>query len=228
MALSGGFGAANPERRTMPAALPRHLRPRREKIFGEPTWSPLDRNAKARIMAYAEDWNAKNRQPRQHRGPITRAMMDVLKALLWGFHNSKTGRCFPSYEAIAEKAGCCRDTVYEAIRVFERADILTWINRIARARVQELDLFGRLALRWKIIRTSNAYLFRDPLPCDDGQASSSMSENHTGTLNQELITSKAEVIHSLPRMSEALEAALARLGNSMADRIEQDAALSAA
>ena len=35
----------------------------------------------------------------QHRGPITRAFMEVLEALLWGFHNSKTGRCFPSYES---------------------------------------------------------------------------------------------------------------------------------
>ena len=40
----------------------------------------------------------------------------MLGALLWGFHNAHTGRCFPSYEAIAAKAECCRDTVYEAIK----------------------------------------------------------------------------------------------------------------
>jgi hypothetical protein len=33
---------------------------------------------------------------RQHRGPITRAFLDVLQALLWGFHNSRSGCCFPS------------------------------------------------------------------------------------------------------------------------------------
>jgi len=33
-----------------------------------------------------------------------------------GFHNSRDGRCFPSYEAIAKKADCNRDTVYEAIK----------------------------------------------------------------------------------------------------------------
>jgi hypothetical protein len=38
----------------------------------------------------------------------------VLIAMLWKFHNSRTGYCFPSYETIAAAASCCRDTVYEA------------------------------------------------------------------------------------------------------------------
>jgi hypothetical protein len=33
--------------------------------------------------------------------PITRAYMEVFEAMLFGFHNSKSGLCFPSYEAIA-------------------------------------------------------------------------------------------------------------------------------
>lgn len=166
-----------------------HLRPRREKVFGQPRGIPLDRNAKARIMFYARAYNARMRQPGQHRGPITRAFMEVLEALLWGFHNSKSGACFPSYEAIAERAACNRDTVYEAIKVLEFAEILTWINRITRIRTRERDLFGQRVTRWRLIRTSNAYLFRDPLPCADGRPPSrfaSKSENPSGTLNQEI------------------------------------------
>ncbi len=34
-------------------ALPRHLRPRREKVFGDGRPRPLDGNAKARIMTFA-------------------------------------------------------------------------------------------------------------------------------------------------------------------------------
>jgi DNA-binding GntR family transcriptional regulator len=49
----------------------------------------------------------------------------VLQALLWGFHNAATGRCFPSYETIAEQAACARSTVYEAINALERAGILS-------------------------------------------------------------------------------------------------------
>ena len=71
--------------------------------------------------------------------------MDVLEALLWGFHNAKDGRCFPSYEAIAENAECCRDTVYEAIKALEDANVLSWVNRIVRERVRERDLFGQWA-----------------------------------------------------------------------------------
>jgi len=42
----------------------------------------------------------------------------VLSALLWAFHNARSGCCFPSYERIAEKAGCARSTVAAAIRAF--------------------------------------------------------------------------------------------------------------
>ena len=32
----------------------------------------------------------------------------MLEALLWGFHNARSGLCFPSLERIAEAAGCAR------------------------------------------------------------------------------------------------------------------------
>jgi len=34
-------------------SLPKHLRPRREKVFGDGRPRPMERNAKARVMAYA-------------------------------------------------------------------------------------------------------------------------------------------------------------------------------
>ena len=69
----------------------------------------------------------------------------MLEALLWGFHNSGSGLCFPSYEAIADKAQCCRRTVYEAIHALEAANVLTLVNRIVREQVRERDLFGKWA-----------------------------------------------------------------------------------
>jgi hypothetical protein len=137
---------------------------RREKVFGPGRAVPLDRNAKARIAAYARAWSARNRQPRQHRGPITRAFLEVLDALLWGFHNSRSGCCFPSYETIAAKAECARSTVAEALKALEWAGVLTWQHRITRILVRERDLFGQWASRWRVIRTSNAYVFSDPKP----------------------------------------------------------------
>ena len=40
-----------------------------------------------------------------------------------GFHNARTGCCFPSYEAIAAKAECARSTVAEALKALEWAGV---------------------------------------------------------------------------------------------------------
>jgi hypothetical protein len=184
----------------------------REKVFG-PGWAaPLDRNAKARIAAYARAWSYRNRQPDQHRpGPLTRAFLDVLQALLWGFHNSRDGRCFPSYDAIAAKAECHRCTVAEALKVLEWAGILTWQHRLARVRERcRCLLTGREGWRWRVVRTSNAYVLRDPLaavathPAADRRFPSK-SENPARTLNQ---------IPNLPSFDPdgPLQRALASLG----------------
>ena len=188
---------------------------RREKLFGPGHAVPLDRNAKARIMAYARAWGARHRQPGQHRGPITRAFLEVLEALLWGFHNARSGCCFPSYETIAEKADCARSVVAEALKVLELAGVLTWVHRIARIHVRERDLFGRMASRWRVIRTSNAYVFRDPQQRLQG-VSASKSENRSGTLNQEFLplTAPPPVDPDSP-----LEQALARFATAIEERL---------
>jgi hypothetical protein len=211
------------------AALPAGFRRRREKVFGHGGGQPLDRNAKARIMVYARAWSARHRRPGQHRGPLTRATLEVLEALLWGFHNSRDGRCFPSYETLAARAQCCRDTVYEAIRALEAAEILTWVNRLIRVQFRELDLFGKLALRSRLIRTSNAYVFRDPMPCAQGHVdgrggqaagassfgSSSKSENPPRTQNQDFYLLSKEEDAAKSGQHDGLELALARLKSAM-------------
>jgi Helix-turn-helix domain len=99
-------------------ALPRHLRPRREKVFGPAPEHPLDGNAKARVWATANAYNAANRRRGQHQGPLTWATLRVLRALLWRFHGAD-GRCFPAYEKIAAIAKCARSTVALAINALE-------------------------------------------------------------------------------------------------------------
>ncbi len=212
----------------------RHGR-RREKVFGKGRCQPLDRNAKVRITVYARAWSARHKQPGQHRGPLTRAYLEVLAALLWGFHNSQDGRCFPSYETIAGRAGCCRDTVYEAIKALEAAGILTWVNRLVRVQFREKDLFGNLVRRTRLIRTSNAYVFRDPLAREshpnshdrgrggrqktaDSVAFSSKSENPSKTQNQDPYKLSMEPNGPEAPPSAGLGRALKRLQSAM--RIE--------
>jgi len=151
---------------------------RRDKVFGPGRAIPLDRNAKARIWAYAQGYTALHRRRGQHRGPLTRASLDVLRSLLWGFHNTHTGRCFPSYEAIAEKAKVHRATVARAIAALEAGGVLTWENRLVRQRVVTPGLVGRVVLLVPR-RTSNAYSFRDPQP--QTRPDPPKSQNSTGT-----------------------------------------------
>jgi len=70
---------------------------RREKMFGVGRPRPLDRNAEARVMHLARCLMRRTEKGRAY-GAITAKALAVLKALLWGFHNAKSGLCFPSYE----------------------------------------------------------------------------------------------------------------------------------
>jgi hypothetical protein len=189
-------------------------RGRREKVFGPGRAVPLDRNQKARITAYARAWDRQHRQPGQRGGALGRAALDVLGALLWVFHNARSGCCFPSYERIADKAGCARSTVAEAIKALEFAGVLTWQNRITRVRERCRDLWGREGWRWRVIRTSNAYVFTDP-QAPISASIPSKSDQRTRTPDQELqIPLQAPVVD----LNSALECALARLGATIAAR----------
>ncbi len=169
--------------------LPSHLRPRREKLFGEGRPRPLDRNAKARIMIFARALMRRTEKGKAY-GAITAKALAVLEALLWGFHNTQSGLCFPSYATIAERAGCARSTVAEALKALEDAGLLTWVNRIVRIKERCEDLFGRFGSRTRVMRTSNGYRFNDP----KGAASKgflSKSDFQSGTLIQDSNSSLA-------------------------------------
>src|SRR5262249_2224742 len=91
-----------------------------------------------------------------------------------------------------EQADCARSTVGEALKVLELAGVLSWQHRIARIQVRERDLFGQWASRWRVIRTSNAYVFRDPQRPLAGVPASE-SENRPGTLNQDISPTSSAV-----------------------------------
>jgi DNA-binding MarR family transcriptional regulator len=169
--------------------LPASLRPRREKLFGDGRPRPLDRNGKARVMVYARALMRRTEKGRAY-GQITAKALAVLEALLWGFHNAKSGLCFPSYETIAERAGCARSTVGEALKALEAAGVLTWVNRIMRVRERCADLFGYMGSRVRIIRTSNGYAFNDPKGAAD-RGFSSKSDFKSGTSTQDFIPTKS-------------------------------------
>jgi AraC-like DNA-binding protein len=160
---------------------------RREKMFGLGRPRALDRNAKTRIMHWARCLSRRTEKGRAY-GIVTAKALAVLEALLWGFHNAKSGLCFPSYERIAEAAGCARSTVAEALKALEDAGVLSWVQRIKRVREACPDLLGDNGWRWRVLRTSNAYAFNDPSPAGE-RSNSSKSEKATRTPDQDSLPS---------------------------------------
>jgi Helix-turn-helix domain len=160
---------------------------RRERMFGLGRPLALDRNAKVRIMHWARCLSRRTEKGRAY-GVVTAKALAVLEALLWAFHNAKSGVCFPSYEKIAEAAHCARSTVAEAIRALEDAGVLSWVQRVKRVRERCSDLLGDNGWRWRVLRTSNAYAFADPSSAADWP-NSSKSEKPTGTPIQDFFSS---------------------------------------
>ena len=149
-AALAGKGPTEPPRPALGLPRPARGTERREKMFGLGRPRALDRNAKVRIMHWARCLSRRTEKGRAY-GVVTAKALAVLEALLWGFHNAKSGLCFPSYERIAEAAGCARSTVAEALKALEDAGVLSWVQRIKRVREACPDLLGANGWRWRVL-----------------------------------------------------------------------------
>jgi Helix-turn-helix domain len=129
-------------------------RPMRRKIFGMIA-VPLDRNEKARLLHRARAMMRATEKGRAY-GQVTAKAYAVFCALLMGFHNAASGRCFPSYDRLQEAAGCCRQTVAASLAALEAAGLLGVCNRLVRVRWKD-EL--AMATRTRVMRTSNCYAF---------------------------------------------------------------------
>ena len=121
----------------------------------------MDRNLVARIMFFAEALDRRTRAKGQHGGiPLKAKGLDVLRALLKCFYSYLTGECFPSYDQIAEAAGCSRSTVATKLRILEQLGILETIRRKVVA-----SFTSRVhRVRFDVaVQTSNSYVFNLPI-----------------------------------------------------------------
>jgi DNA-binding transcriptional MocR family regulator len=109
----------------------------------------MDRNARARLIHFAEALDRRTHEPGRHGGCLKRTGLAILKALVFGFHG-RGGRCDPSLDSLARLAGCARSTACEALKRLEAAGL---IQRVARWRAVAAN--GGLV----VLQLSNAYLF---------------------------------------------------------------------
>jgi hypothetical protein len=127
--------------------------------FGDPERRKLDRTQVWRIMASAEALERRTRTKGQHGGLLKAKGLDVLRALLRGFYSYRTGECFPSWDAIAEAAGCCRETVRQKLAVLEQLGIIETVRR----KVVETFISRAHRVRFDVaVQTSNSYVFNVP------------------------------------------------------------------
>jgi hypothetical protein len=195
-------------------------RQRRSSTLEPVKFRPLDRNQRARLIFLAERLDANTRKPKQHGGCLKRTGLQVLRVLLFHFHNVANGRCDPSLDTIAAAAGMARSTVVDALKRLETAGIL---ERIRRAR------WIRQAGRKRCVQWSNAYLLNVPT-CyrqDEGNfavpaaapASESGNRSPTTTAHNNKLGGGG-----YGDICPELQRALARLGNAIADKAEAEPA----
>ena len=97
---------------------------------------PMSRKEKAKLYHEARRWERGSAASRRGacfkvstQGRLGRSGIDVYRALLFDFHNEKSGRCDPSYRTIAEKVGCCVRTVARALARLKIAGLIDWLPR---------------------------------------------------------------------------------------------------
>lgn len=129
--------------------------------FGDPERRRIDRNLVARILFLAEALERRTRAKGQHGGLLKAKGLDVLRALLRGCYSYRTGECFPSYQRIAELAGCCVETVRIKLRALEAAGIIETIRRKVVANFTSRVHRVRFDFA---VQTSNSYVFNIPIP----------------------------------------------------------------
>jgi hypothetical protein len=145
-------------------------RPGRRKAFTDGRQDPIDRNDRAKLMHLAE--------LSRRRGAITRAAVDIMRALLFQFANMKDGRCIPSHKRLGEAAGAHERTVGRCLTALEEAGLVGWIHRLRRIK----EHVGGALVR-RVVRSSNSYSFPPITKTSESPAIHTDGQNRGGTSN---------------------------------------------
>ena len=113
-----------------------------------------DRNQRARIMHLAETLERRTKLAGKKNGALHGPYgLQVLRTLLFGFMNAKTGRCDPSYSDLEERTGFARDTIADCLHDLEASGILLIMRRMVRVIVNGVRMPRQI---------TNAYAFGEP------------------------------------------------------------------
>jgi|SRR5215469_5376070 len=95
-------------------------------------------------------YNCRTKKTGHQDGAIGRNGLMVLSGLI-SFTSWETGRCDPSYSALAERLGMCERSVYAGLQALKAAKVITWSTRW-------INAAGELG-GWLMRQVSNLYSF---------------------------------------------------------------------
>ncbi|MGP0076207.1 MAG: helix-turn-helix domain-containing protein [Bryobacteraceae bacterium] len=110
-----------------------------EKQFGSVYGPPLQRGDKVACIVNL-------RAEIDRRGGVPYGWLKIYEVLLFAFYSPQTGQCFPSHQAIADKARCSVSTVQRALKWARENALIVWAHGLVRD-------------GWRVLRTSNRYAF---------------------------------------------------------------------
>jgi hypothetical protein len=196
----------------------------RNSVAGPVRFVAMSRKQAAQLWHKARTWDRETRQRNRHGGIIGRIALSVFYVLAFDFQNFRTGRCDPSLDAIAHKAGCCRRTVVHALARLRDLGLLTWVRRCE----EDRDAEGRFRLRQR----TNAYGLLPPSQWrgyrdNDPPPPSPDALGAPECVLDPITAAVAEIVHGQNKASiatleadprDALAMALAGLGRAIEDR----------
>jgi hypothetical protein len=123
----------------------------------------IDRNERARILFLAESLERRTKPEGRRNGQLGYIGLAILRALMFGFLNHRHGLCCPSYRALQDKTGLCRQSIANGLARLELAGVLVIVRRIVRTRVNRTSpITGEPESYVGTVQTTSLYSLHPP------------------------------------------------------------------
>jgi len=189
---------------------------------------PLDRNARARILVLAEALERRTKPVGRRGGQLGYIGLQVLRILLFTFMNRTTGLLCPSYRALQDRTGLCRQSIAQGLARLERTGILKIARRLCRQWVDRINpVTGQSEHYLGTTQATSLYSVREPgawadhLVMPAGRRAPFPSPRQMSLLQGMELTWKTRLQLSLPRREKPLSPGAHAVGEVLAARFQR-------
>jgi len=130
----------------------------------EVRFTPQPKKHVLKYWRQLQEWNAQTREPGCHGGGIGLTAMTVLECLIFKFHNWKSGRLDPSYDALQKATGLCRQAVADALAKLKALGVINWLRRCVAEFVDGRFTLSQDSNAYGVLPPSQWLGFVDPEP----------------------------------------------------------------